>query len=183
MAINYPKGYALGSNQVREFPAKQYEKITEIIDKINEISVTSGTLIADTISEKTTATGVTIDGLLIKDNAIVNASAISSSGVITSAIFADGVQTLSGPGAISITKGRTEITTTGADAFTLANATDGFKKSIYMVVDGGDGTITPTGLLGFSTIKFTAVGQGVELVYSSSQSKWVIVGNNGATLA
>lgn len=181
MAIELPQDSALGA-KVNQFPLKQYTKIKEIIDTIN--SIFSGTAITtDTVSESTSGAGVTVDGMLIIDNSISNASSITSSGAVTGGYFKDGVQTLSGPGAISVIKGRTEVTSTGVDALTLAAGTDGMKKAIYMVVDGGDATITPTGLLGYTTIKFTAVGQGVELVYSSSQSKWVVVGNNGATLA
>ncbi len=140
-------------------------------------------LFTDIISEQTVATGVTIDGLLIIDNSISNAASISSAGSITSGFFADGVQAITGSGAINVTKGRTEINTTGGGVYTLANGTDGQQKSIYMVVDAGDAVITPTGLLGFTTITLSAVGQGVTLTYSTSQSKWACVGNNGAVLA
>jgi hypothetical protein len=148
----------------------------------NNLTV-GGDVITDNVIEYTADAGVTVDGMLIKDNAVVNAASLSSSGGITGAIFYDGIQNLSGPGAVSVTKGRTAITTTGADAFTLAAGTDGAKKSIYLAVRVGNATITPTGLLGFTTITLTAVGQGVTLVYDSNLAKWVIVGNHGATIA
>lgn len=181
MAIEYPRNTTLGA-KVNAFPEVQYAKIKEIIDALNNII--DGSISTDVISEQTAAAGVTIDGLLIKDNAIVNATSVSASTNVTSGYFTDGVQAITGPGAISVTKGRTEITTTGADAFTLAAGTsDGMEKSVYFVSKVGNATITPTGLLGFTTITLTAVGQGVTMKYSASQSKWAIVGNHGATIA
>ena len=58
--------------------------------------------------------------------------------------YIGGVQTISGPGAINLTTLVTEITTTGTDAYTLADGTVGQLKIISMVADGGDGTVTPT---------------------------------------
>ena len=72
-------------------------------------------------------------------------------------------------------------TTTGADALTLANGSTGQVKIITMIVDGGDGTLTPTTLAGGTTITFNDVGDGVVLVYGTAG--WVVVGNNGATIA
>jgi len=92
-----------------------------------------------------------------------------------------GVQSLSGAGAVDIVNLVTEITTTGADALTLANGSSGQVKIITMIVDGGDGTLTPTTLAGGTTITFNDVGDGVVLVYGTAG--WVVVGNNGATIA
>jgi len=91
-------------------------------------------------------------------------------------------QALSGAGAVNITTLVTKITTTGANALTLANGADGQVKIIVMVVDGGDGTLTPTTKTGFSTITFNDAGDGVVLVYTTTTG-WIVVGNNGATLA
>ena len=92
-----------------------------------------------------------------------------------------GVQSLSGAGAVDTTNLVTELTTTGADALTLANGSVGQIKIITMIVDGGDGTLTPTTLAGGTTITFNDVGDGVVLVYGTAG--WVVVGNNGATIA
>ena len=92
-----------------------------------------------------------------------------------------GVQQLSGAGAVDTTNLVTEITTTGADALTLADGTAGQVKIITMIVDGGDGTLTPTTLAGGTTITFNDVGDGVVLVYGTAG--WVVVGNNVATIA
>ena len=92
-----------------------------------------------------------------------------------------GVQQLSGAGAVDVVNLVTEVTTTGADALTLANGSTGQVKIITMIVDGGDGTLTPTTLAGGTTITFNDVGDGVVLVYGTAG--WVVVGNNGATIA
>ena len=92
-----------------------------------------------------------------------------------------GVQSLSGAGAVDIVNLVTEVTTTGADALTLANGSSGQVKIITMIVDGGDATLTPTTLAGGTTITFNDVGDGVVLVYGTAG--WVVVGNNGATIA
>ena len=92
-----------------------------------------------------------------------------------------GVQSLSGAGAVDTTNLVTELTTTGADALTLANGSSGQVKIITMIVDGGDATLTPTTLAGGTTITFNDVGDGVVLVYGTAG--WVVVGNNGATIA
>ena len=110
----------------------------------------------------------------------------ATSGAITTNASYDkgitgGVQSLSGAGAVDIVNLVTEITTTGADALTLADGSAGQVKIITMVVDGGDGTLTPTTLAGGSTITFNDVGDGVVLVYGTAG--WVVVGNNGATIA
>jgi len=78
------------------------------------------------------------------------------------------VQQISGPGAVDITSLHTEITTTGADAFTLANGVAGQVKIISMAVDGGDATLTPTTLATGTTITFDAVGDNVTLIYGAN---------------
>lgn len=90
-------------------------------------------------------------------------------------------QDISGPGAVNVTSQTTAITTTGADAFTLADGTEGQTKFIYMVVDGGNATITPTNLLGFATITFDNVGDSVILIFSNGS--WAVLGGNAAALA
>lgn len=91
------------------------------------------------------------------------------------------VQNISGPGAIDVTSAKTLVTTTGADAFTLADGTEGQMKQIIMVAFGGIGTVTPSNLLGFSTIAFDAVGDSVNLMFTGGN--WCVIGGNAATLA
>ena len=53
-----------------------------------------------------------------------------------------------------------------------------------MITDGGGtATITPTTLLGYSTIAFNTIGQSVLLLYLDATSGWVVISNQGATLA
>lgn len=69
MAIKYPKNQVLGA-EMQVFTKTQYDKVVEMIDKINTVSPTSNTLEVNTINEKTSTSGVTIDGLVIKDSRI-----------------------------------------------------------------------------------------------------------------
>lgn len=130
----------------------------------------SGTTVlsgASTLSGATTLSGTT--------------TGISGTLTISGLVLETGVQAISGAGAINVTTKRTDITTTAADAYTLANGTVGQIKKIVMVVDGGDATITPTTLLGFTTITLSAVGQSVVLQYGTGG--WAIIGGNGYVAA
>jgi len=92
------------------------------------------------------------------------------------------VQSLSGAGAVNITSDTTEVTTTGADALSLADGTEGQYKTITMVGRLlGDGTLTPTNLLGASTITFNSVGDSVLLRFRSGT--WTITAGNGVVIA
>lgn len=93
-------------------------------------------------------------------------------------------QSLSGAGAINVTSYYTAWTTTGTDAATLADGVvKGQLKKIQLVVDGGDGTLTPTNLSGATTITFADVGDYVILYFNGTA--WVMIerGNvaDGAT--
>ena len=92
-----------------------------------------------------------------------------------------GVQTISGPGAINVTTLHTEITTTGADAYTLADGVLGQMKIISMVVDGGDATVTPTTLANGTTITFDAVHDNVTLIYGANG--WLPIAVQNAVIA
>lgn len=105
----------------------------------------------------------------------------SVTGDVTGAIFGD-IQSLSGAGAVNLTTLITEVTTTGADALTLANGTNGQIKIITMVVDGGDATLTPTTFANGSTMTFGDAGDTVMLVYNSTLG-WTIVANSGVVVA
>lgn len=107
--------------------------------------------------------------------------AATLTGGVTGA-FIGNTQALSGAGAVDIVSLVTKVTSTGANALTLANGTDGQVKIVLMVVDGGDATLTPTTKTGFSTIVFNDIGDGVVLVYTTTTG-WICVGNNGATIS
>ena len=89
---------------------------------------------------------------------------------------------MSGAGAINLTDTVTELTTTSADALTLANGTPGQVKIITMIADGGDGTLQPTTFHDGTSITFDDVGESVVLVYHNTIG-WKAVSVSGATIA
>lgn len=113
--------------------------------------------------------------------AVTGAVTGNVTGDLTGAITGS-IQSLSGAGAVDITSLITEITTTGADALTLANGTAGQIKIITMIVDGGDGTLTPATFANGTTITFNDAGDSVMLVYNTTVG-WALVANTGTTVA
>ena len=89
-------------------------------------------------------------------------------------------QSLSGAGAVDVVSAITEVTTTGANALTLADGVEGQLKFIIHVTDGGSSVITPTNF-NDSTITLTNVGDSVICLFTNS--KWYVVAKEGATLA
>lgn len=53
------------------------KQFNELVDVVNDLSGADGTLQADTISEETSGTGVTVDGVLLKDNKVTASGGIS----------------------------------------------------------------------------------------------------------
>ena len=128
----------------------------------------------------------TFTGPVRSENGFEDVTKNATTGAFTTnasygASITGGVESVSGAGALNLTDLITEVTTTGADALTLANGSAGQVKIITMIVDGGNGTLTPATLAGGTTITFADVGDGVVLVYGTAG--WVVVGNNGATIA
>lgn len=124
------------------------------------------------ITEISLGSGVTIDSVLLKDGGV------STQGVVA---FGGTPQSLNGPGAINLTTFTTLITTTGADAFTLADGIEGQFKYIQLDVNGGDATITPSNLRGGTTITMNTVDDFVYLYFIDGE--WSILSNNGCTIA
>ena len=89
------------------------------------------------------------------------------------------VDSATGGGAISLTTGVTFITTTGTEAYTLADGVEGQMKIIIMKVDGGNATITPDNLVGFTAVRFTDVNNSVMFLYGSTG--WNILALQQAT--
>ena len=119
---------------------------------------------------------VSQDNLTLFDTAIEldgNARSVKIAGGIVGS-----VQTISGPGAINITSLHTAITTTGADAYTLANGVVGQIKIISMAVDGGDATVTPTTFANGTTITFEDVNDCITLLYTANG--WLSIANQGS---
>jgi hypothetical protein len=105
---------------------------------------------------------------------VLTNSKIQGQGSCIFASFPAGRQTtLSGAGAVTITEFLTKWTTTGANAATLADgATVGQLKKVLMVVDAGDGTLTPTNLDTYTSITFEDVGDFVILMWDGVN--WVV---------
>jgi hypothetical protein len=118
----------------------------------------------------------------------VSSLRISSGGIATGAaaidtIYANSINSRIGPGAFSVSVDFETLQTTGTnDALTLALGQYGMVKKIVMTVDGGDGILTPTGLIGGTTITFSAVGQTASLI-SLGAGGWAVLSLNGAVLA
>ena len=97
-----------------------------------------------------------------------------------SGAFIGSRQTISGAGAINLTTLFTEITTTGTDAYSLANGTVGQVKIITMAVNGGDATITPTTFANGTSMTMDAVHDSVTLIYGASG--WVVFASQNVTI-
>jgi hypothetical protein len=130
----------------------------------------------------------TFSGPVRSENGFEQVSKNATTGVFTTsatynATITGGVQSLSGAGAVDLTNLITEVTTTGANALTLADGTtSGQIKIINMIVDGGDGTLTPVTFANGTTITFDAVGESATLVWNSTVG-WVATSTIGATIA
>ena len=130
----------------------------------------------------------TFSGPVRSENGFEQITKNTSTGAITTdavynATIRGGVQTLTGAGAVDLTNLVTELTTTGADALTLADGTtSGQVKIVNMIVDGGNGTLTPTTFANGTTITFDAVGESATLVWNSTVG-WVATSTVGATIA
>ena len=129
----------------------------------------------------------TFSGPVRSENGFESISKNATTGAITvgtsySNIITGSVQSLSGAGAVNLTDLITEVTTTGADALTLANGSTGQVKIITMIVDGGDGTLTPTTFANGTTITFNDANDTVALLYANTIG-WVVISNSGATVA
>lgn len=98
---------------------------------------------------------------------------------LAGAVLHSETTTSSGPGAVAVTGGIHEITTTGADAITLADGTEGQVLFVVFVTDGGNATLTPSNPGGYSTITFSDAGDSVTLLFTNG--KWYVVGQGGLT--
>ena len=130
----------------------------------------------------------TFTGPVRSENGFEDVTKNATTGAITSnaaygKAIRGGVQSLSGAGAVDLTNLVTELTTTGANALTLADGTtSGQVKIVNMIVDGGDGTLTPTTFANGTTITFDAVAESATLVWNSTIG-WIASSTQGATIA
>lgn len=129
----------------------------------------------------------TFTGPVRSQNGFQSVTINSTTGAVTvdasfDAATVVGVQSLSGAGAVNLTSTLTSLTTTGAaQALTLANGTAGQVKIIVHAVDGGSAVLTPTTMIGGTTVTFTNVGDSATLVYTAAG--WAVVGISGAVVA
>lgn len=93
-------------------------------------------------------------------------------------------QALSGAGAVTVDEYYTAVTTTGADALTMA---DGLKigqlKKVQLIVDGGDGTLTPATFADGTTVTYADAGDYAVFMWTSNGWTAIELGNDadGAT--
>ena len=95
-------------------------------------------------------------------------------------------QALSGAGACNVTAFYTAVTTTGADALTLAAGTElGQMKKIQMIVDGGNGTLTIADPVNsdLNVVTFADAGDYVLCIWNGTAWRVLELGNDadGAT--
>ena len=92
-------------------------------------------------------------------------------------------QALTAAGAVNLTTAVTTVATSGAIALTLANGSTGQVKIITMITDGGDATLTPTTLNGYTTVTFNTDGDACILLFTDTTNGWSVIANQGCTLA
>ena len=91
------------------------------------------------------------------------------------------VENVSGGGALSLTTAVSLITSTGTEAYTLADGTvEGQVKIITMKVDGGNATVTPANYINGTSILFNNVNDTIVLMYLSTG--WVQLARQNATV-
>ena len=152
------------------------------VNATNTLTLPGGSTIGNADATLVSDTGTQTITNKTLTNPTINAATFS--GILNGAIIG-GVNAAAGGGssvALSVTTLISEITTTGAQAFSLANGTAGQVKIITMVVDGGDATLTPATLSGGTTIVFNDAGDSVILVYHNTLG-WKAIMNNGTTIS
>jgi hypothetical protein len=150
-----------------------------------EVTIYNATVTGSLIGNALGAHAGTFDGdmtgSLYGDDSTVMVDGVAGKIVGPISRIVGDVQQISGPGVISLDTLVTEITTTGADAYTLADSVVGQIKIIAMIVDGGDATLTPTTLATGTTITFNDINDNITLLYTTNG--WVNTANQGAVIA
>ena len=147
---------------------------------------------------ETTATGATVsgdlatEGISITDNNISasrsnddlvlspnGTGAVKTTATVHVGAFVGGIDILTGGGAIRTDTLTTEIVTTGAQAFSLADGALGQIKILNMKTHGGTATITPATFSNATNILFNAKDDNVTLCFTSNG--WVIIAGQSFT--
>ena len=147
---------------------------------IHNATVT-GSLIGNAIGAHAGTFAGDVTGSIFGDDSSVIIDGLAGKVVGPISKIVGDVQQISGAGAISLDTLVTEITTTGADAYTLADGVVGQIKIIAMIVDGGDATLTPTTLATGTTITFNDINDNITLLYTTNG--WLNTANQGAIIA
>lgn len=79
---------------------------------------------------------------------------------------------MTGAGAISLATLTTYITSTGADALTLADGEEGQLKIIVHAVDGGTSTITPANFGGVTSVSIALALAGESIILQFLKGNW-----------
>ncbi len=89
------------------------------------------------------------------------------------------VENVTGGGALSTTTVVSFISTTGVESYTLADGVEGQEKIIIMKADGGNATVTPDNLVGYTSVRLTGTNNNFHLLYGSTG--WNIIALQQAT--
>ena len=89
------------------------------------------------------------------------------------------VENVTGGGALSTSTVVSFISTTGVESYTLADGVEGQEKIIIMKADGGNATVTPTNLVGYTSVRLTGTNNNFHLLYGSTG--WNIIALQQAT--
>ncbi len=152
-------------------------------DKIS-VKIFSSITHLDTIQDADADTKIEVERTADVDTVHIKVAGTDRITVTSTATTISGlaynVQNISGPGAISLTETATLLTTTGANAYTLANGTEGQIKVISLKVDGGNATVTPTNFVNGTNIVFNNIEDTITLLYQSTG--WVVLARQNATV-
>jgi hypothetical protein len=171
-----------GSDAAGFGPYVRIEDATNVIGYVgSQNGVQGGSTRNLTITAANSLTLYTSTGTLAAT--FTGANTTLAGNLTVSGVLTVSTDTLSGAGAVSVTKDTTKVTSTGVgNALTLANGVDGQIKRIVHDVDGGSAILTPTTKTGFSTVTFTNAGDTVTLEYVTTRG-WMVVGSYGVTIA
>ena len=89
------------------------------------------------------------------------------------------VENVTGGGALSTSTVVSFISTTGTESYSLADGVEGQEKIIIMKADGGNATVTPTNLVGYTSVRLTGTNNNFHLLYGSTG--WNIIALQNAT--
>ena len=114
-----------------------------------------------------------VKGSIVADDSTVIVDGVAGKVLGPISTIVGDMESITGPGAISIDTLSTEITTTGADAFSIANGTIGQMKHIVLLAHGGDATITPDTFANGTAVTLNAANDCVTLLYTTNG--WMII--------